>query len=275
MTLVAITRELGSGGTEIAGRVAATLRFPLVHEEIARRVESMWGVPSSEISAFQSTAPPVVKGFNSAARRNFLYIAASLLDAAFVGRAVFRGWGAAQVLRGVEHVLTVHIGAPIGFRLERLARASGLEPRVVREIIRRNDTLRAQLAREHAGVDWRDSNGYRLNINTGHTTVEEAVGRIVELARSDAFRETDQSRRALENLKLEVLVEATLQSKPATRDVCIHVKVTNDEVQLGGIVRDGDERERVLAVVSPLAGHRSVTSRLRAPTDYRTRASSI
>jgi cytidylate kinase len=275
MPLIAITREMGSCGTEIAAKVANALSIPLVHHEIPDRVASRWAVRREVVLDLKAARPTRFNGFRALAHRNAAYVSAEVLSIAAARSVVFRGWGAAQMFYKVPHALSVHVGAPFKVRLARMLERTSLEKRLVKNIVRENDEIRAQLAREYYGRDWCDPDGYDLAINTGRSSVDDAVEQILTLARSPTFQETPKSTRALENLRLEALARATLYSNPVTRDLHIHIKASEEELVLGGIVDDGDQREEIIRTLSNISRGISITSRLRAPTDYYTRTSSI
>lgn len=275
MPLIAITRKMGAFGTEIATKVANALTIPLVHHEIADLVVSRWGAQKEVIVDPKAAGQAYYKKFRGLAQRNVVYVSSEILAIAAARSTVFRGWGAAQLLYKVPHALCVHIGAPFKVRLARILERTSLDNRSGERIVRESDGIRAQLVREYYKVDWNDPNGYDLAINTGRTSVDDAVEQIITLARSETFRETQRTTRILENLDLEACARATLYRNPLTRDLRIHIKASGDELILGGVVDDGDQREQVIRTLSNMSRKISITSRLRAPTDYYTRTSSI
>ena len=275
--LIAISRELGACGTEIAVKVATALGIPLVHHEIADLVSSRWDVPREAVLDLKTFRPSDLKMFRSrsSAVHGVAYVSSEVLTLAAPGSVVFRGWSAAQLLSSVPHALCVRICAPFKLRVERMQERVSQGKALVKRMVQENDALRARLVREYHDCDWRDPEGYDLSINTGRLPVDDAVAQIVAQARAPAFRKSSGSAQIMENLRLEALARATLYRNPATRDVRVHVKVSGDELIVGGILNDGAQREEVIRVLSSSALGRSVTSRLRAPTDYRTRTSSI
>lgn len=275
MPLIAIAREMGALGTEIATKIANTLTIPLVHHEIADLAVSRWGAQKELINDLRAARPTPFNRFRGLAHRNVAYVNSEILSAAAARSAVFRGWGAAQLLFKVPHAICVHIGAPFKVRLARVLERASVDKRSGERIVRENDGVRAELVREYYKLDWNDPNGYDLAINTGRTSVDDAVEQILTLARSPPFQETQGRTRTLENLALEACARATLYGNPATRDLRIHIEASGDELILGGIVDDGDQREQVIRTLSRISRRISITSRLRAPTDYQTRTSSL
>lgn len=275
MALIGITREMGAYGTDIAAGVAKALGIPLVHHEIADRVASRWRIQKEVVLDPGTIAPTPYKGFRSAAVRNVAYVSLEILSIAAAGSAVFRGWGAAQLFYRLPHAVSVHIGAPFKVRVARMRERLNLEMNLVKRIVHDNDVIRARLSREYFGCNWADPNEYDVAINTARSSVDDAIEEILALAGRPGFQVTPKTNRILENMRLEKLAYATLYSSRATRDLRIHVKASGAELIVGGIVDDGDQREEVIHALSNMERGISVTYRLRAPTDYRVRTSSI
>lgn len=275
MALIAITREMGSCGTEIAARVADALSIPVAHNEIPDLVASRWAEDKAKLVDPKAVMPTRFTWLRSWSTRVVAYIASEVLSIATTRTAVFRGWGAAQLFRKVPHALTVHIGAPFKVRLERMQERTNLDKRSVERALRENDAIRGQLCYVYYGSNWRDPDEYDLELNTGQLSVDDAVEEILTLARRPTFQETPETMGTLSALQLEALARATLYKNPATRDCRIQLKVSDDELVLGGMVDDGGQREEVMRVLSSISPRMSITSRLRAATDYRTRESSI
>jgi Cytidylate kinase-like family len=275
MALIAITREMGSCGAEIAARLANALTIPVVHQEIPELVESHWGEEKAKLLDPKAILPTGSKWLCSWSDRAVAFISAEILSIATTGSAVFRGWGAAQLFSKVPHALRVRIGAPFKVRLARMQEKTNWDRRTVERFLRENDAIRGRLVQVYYGRDWRDPDEYDLEINTGQLSVDDAVEEILTLARRPNFQEEPETTRILNAMRLEALARATLFANPATRDCRIHVRVSGDEMMLGGIVNDGSQREEVIRTLAGISPDISITSRLRIPTDYRARASCI
>jgi len=80
--------------------------------------------------------------------------------------------------RGAEHILPGPFGlrtrlvAPFDVRVERIARAEGLEPEAARGAVGKVDQERKDFIRSHFQQDARDPMGYDLVVNTGSLSAE-------------------------------------------------------------------------------------------------------
>ncbi|HEY6967427.1 MAG TPA: cytidylate kinase-like family protein [Burkholderiales bacterium] len=276
MPLVAITRALGSRGTEIAQGVAAKLAVPIVHSEVARRVSERWGIDVDTVADFKFALNPRAAVSGSLAEKLVGCIRQAVLEISCQAPgAVFRGWGAAQFLRTVPHAVCVFIGAPFGERVQRIRVRLNCKRRTAEEYVAANDELRERLARDHAGFRWMDAENYDAYINTGRLSVEAAVGQIVALARCPDHAESGESICRLQNLRCEAATRAALLNDRRTQNLRLFLKAGAENLYVSGIVDDRSQREIVLQLIERANPRLSITSNLRAPSDYRTRSSSI
>jgi hypothetical protein len=130
-------------------------------------------------------------------------------------------------------------------RVQRLmARLETDDEKLARHEIQVDDHARASRMSEHFGVQWGDPGLYDLTLNTERIPVPTCVDMVVSLARSDAFRETPESRRHLEDLALGSRARAALKANSATADISVHVEAKDGRIILRGIV--ANEREHGL-----------------------------
>jgi cytidylate kinase len=192
--LITISRELGSGGSEVAETLGARLHWPVYDREI---VDEM--VHQSHISR-----QLVLDLDESVANRALLWIGAMVTQEFFdyddylelllrvlaslaqKGSAIILGRGANFVKR-LGPRLDVRIIAPLEARIERLVRRDGISPHQAMLAIRHSDQSRRDFTqRVHQG-HWDDASKYDLVINTGKLTVLEAA-ELVEDALKDLSR---------------------------------------------------------------------------------------
>ncbi len=93
---------------------------------------------------------------------------------------VILGRGAVVVLRGDPEVLHVRLDGPAEARIQKVVALQGIDEETARRDQRHTDRARQAYMRHFFGVDGSDPSLYDLVIDTTVTTVEEAVGRIIE-----------------------------------------------------------------------------------------------
>ena len=66
MPIVTFSRQYGSGGSEIAARVARTLRWRLYDNDVVEQVAARLGISTAEVSAREERVPSLVERMTSA-----------------------------------------------------------------------------------------------------------------------------------------------------------------------------------------------------------------
>ncbi len=271
MPLIAITREMGSLGIEVAEQVAAGLKLPLIHHEVIEHLADKMRVRKSHVQRLLDGKAGILEKLTADKTSMSIYTAAETIDlAARDGGCVLRGWGAAQLLRTVPHAVCVRVCAPIGLRKQRmLQRLGSADENFIDSEIRISDEAHAAIIRRHFGVNWVDAELYDVVFNTERVSVDECVDEILKLVRSAAFAETRASHSCLTDLKLTALIKSALREQGSTRSVQISVESSDGAVTLRGIVDSASQRADVERTAQSVAGVNAVESRLRSRDDFK------
>jgi len=206
MCAVTISREYGSGGGEIAARLARRLGWQLVDHELVAQIaaaldeteeearardERVHGFVGRMLGSMQwvspwlgteATTPPELE-----AQRHHEALCRIIKAAVDVGHAVVVGRGGQAILRGRRDVLHIRIVAPLDARVAYVARREELSPQAAEARIRQKDRQRATYLQnvEHVRPD--NPLLYDLVINTGVLSLDDAVDLIcLALARKGA-----------------------------------------------------------------------------------------
>ncbi len=197
MRAVTISREYGSGGGELARRLAARLAWQLVDHEVVARVAHELGMSIAEaaehdeqadsfatrlLSSLQAIEPNVlvnppiahphdVEAYHAAVCR---VIEASVAE----GHVVIVGRAGQLVLRARRDVLHARIVAPLEQRVQYVARREGLDAAAARERIQKKDGGRARYVQTCYRRRLDDAQLYDLIVNTGVLSLDDAVALI-------------------------------------------------------------------------------------------------
>jgi cytidylate kinase len=194
MRAVTISREYGSGGGEIAARLAWRLRWQLVDHALVERVASEFGTSQEEAE----THDEHVQGMVSQALNSLLYLypaaMASTPPEAFLsdeeycdafnrivraaaarGHVVIVGRASQVILAELRDALHVRVIAPFEKRVVYVMQREGVDRHTAESRIRRKDHERASyLEREfHRHPD--DAHLYDLVLNTSLLDLESVV----------------------------------------------------------------------------------------------------
>lgn len=245
MAVIAFTQEMATLGSDVALGVCEALGLEMVRHEVGDTVAGKMHVKKSLIRRLREGKAGPFERWTADEKSISIFTAEEIYDLAVKGNVLIRGWGATMLLRSVSHVPCVRVCAPMELRVQRLmARLETDDEKLARHEIAVDDHARSSRMSEHFGVHWGEPALYDLTLNTERIPVPTCVDMVVALARSEAFRETPESRRHLEDLALAARARALLKANPATADISVHIEARDGKLILRGIV--ANEREHAL-----------------------------
>jgi len=273
MPIIAMTREMGSLGKDVAEGVAKALGVPLLYHEIIDVLADKMRVRKSHVMRLLDGHASLLDRLTADTTSLSIYTAAEISHLANqAGGAVFRGWGAVHVLRDVPHAVCVRVCAPRELRVRRMMdRLGTIDRRRVEEEIDASDEAAAAIVRRNFHADWRDASHYDLILNTERLTVAQCVEEILKLVESEPFAETEASRQTLADLALRAAARAALRAAPDTRRLQLSVAADHGQITLDGIVSSDTERALAERIVARVPGSAGVLNQLRAASDLRSR----
>lgn len=229
MSIVAISRMLGSLGDEIGRELARALGYEFAHRETILRAAEQF---SEGVRGFEHLTEAKLTLWECLAETKRRYLAsveAAVWELAARDNVVIVGRGAAFVLQDVRHALRARITAPPHLRVRRVeAEQGGLTPDAA-ELVRQSDREHAARIRFLYDAAWDDPHRYDLVLNTERLEVTGAVQTIRATLEHERFQTTPASLAKVKNSSLAASAQAAL-------------------LRLGGGGPSGDE-PRLLAIV--------------------------
>jgi cytidylate kinase len=269
MPLVAMTREMGSMGMDVARIVESELRVPLVYHEIIDHLADKMRLRKSHVVRLLGGKANLFERLTADKTSLSIFTADEVLQTASKG-AVLRGWGAAHLLRPVKHAICVRVCAPMAVRVKRMMERLDTDDReAVETEIRHNDEAQGAIVRRHFGVDWQHPEFYDVALNTERMSVEQCAEKVIRLARDARFAETEESRAELDDLVLVAKVRAALRQDAATRELSVSMRARRGAVTLEGVVDAAAQAKDTERVAAAVPGVRSVENLLRAVSEMR------
>ncbi len=191
--IITIGRQTGSGGHEIANKLAAALELKFYDKEILNIAAQESGFDrkffekNDEKHGFfrnilGTSVPTGTMGFfggnfNSGFSQERLFILQSeaIQKAAKEDNCLFVGRGADYVLREVADVTNIFITAPMEDRIKRIMQLSDLTAEQAEKHIREKEDTRANFYNYYTGKKWGDSASYDLCINSSILGIDGTV----------------------------------------------------------------------------------------------------
>lgn len=269
MPVIAMTREMGSKGKDIAIGLAERLNIPLIHHNLVEHdVSALLDVMESDVHRHLEGQTSFLDRWKIPGKNLSNMTACEVLQLAEQGNVIIRGWGSTHLLRSVDHVLRVRVCAPMKSRIETMMqRLDTIDEKLAHQEILTNDIAHARILKRLVREDWQDPLLYDLVINTERIPIAEGVALIEHTLQLPSFRETAQSNAELKRRRIESQLNAMLLTNVSfKRDSSVinfHVDPNTLQVTLSGGVRHQATREKMKVAVANIADVSSVIDEIK------------
>jgi len=264
MPIIAMSQEMATLGKDVALGVCEALGLAQVRHEVGDVVAGKMHVKKSLIRRIREGKASRIEKWASDEKTISIFTAEEVFELAMKGNVLIRGWGATMLLHPVAHAACIRVCAPMDERIKRLMeRLQTDDEDLARNEIEGDDTARAARMSEHFGVKWGDPTLYDLTLNTERVSSSTCIDLVVELVKSEPFRETPASRQRLANLALRAHARAALKANDATADVEVAIDADFGTIILNGIVLDDRERTLCEEVMARMPGVHAVRNQLK------------
>ena len=203
MPIVTISRQYGSGGSEVAERVATALGWHLYDNAMVTEVARRLGLSIEEVSAREERVPSLPERIATAMALGVPEVMPTVADLATepseerivevtkrvieeavqAGPAVLVGRGAQCMLAARADALHVFCYAPPDALVSYAITNLGVAPGDARRTVDAKNHEREQYVKRYWKRNWRDLANYHLCVNTAWLGLDGAAEVIVQLAR--------------------------------------------------------------------------------------------
>ncbi|HEU5184617.1 MAG TPA: cytidylate kinase-like family protein [Gemmatimonadaceae bacterium] len=206
MSIVTISRMYGSGGSEVAARVAQHLGWQLFDNAFVDAVAERLGISASEVEAREERTPSLVERLASAlavaspeilpppteqvplSEERLADVTRRIIEEAVArGHAVLVGRGAQSVLGRRADVLHVFCYAPRDALVRRVAQRRAISASEAEKIVDEINKQRDHYVRTTFKRSWKAHENYHLCVNTEWLGLDGAADLIVTAARAMGF----------------------------------------------------------------------------------------
>lgn len=191
-TVITIGREYGSGGYELAEKLAQALNFHFYDKEVIAKLADKLLVPESYLEAadqsafrrkniFQEMIPIFANGDAEQADYIFKEQGRFIAQLAAEGGCVFIGRRADYYLRDLPEAVHIFCYADQDFKVERVCAYENCSPEEAAKRIQDMDKRRKTSYEYTTGRKWADRKNYDLMIDTSAFGIDKCVEQIVGL----------------------------------------------------------------------------------------------
>jgi len=264
MSVISISRGSWELGREVAEKVAQKLGYGCVSRDILLQASRQFNIPEIELSRAINDAPSILERFTYGKEKYIAYIKAALLQRVVQDNIVYHGLAAPFFLKGIPHVLKIHITAD-------------LEDEIKEEMARQNipyDKARTMLVKDHEerrkwslhlyGIDTLDSRIYDMVLHLKTISADDAAAIIADTVQLPCFHTTSASQAIVNDLLLAAQVEAALLEAALSKDLpSFDISVTAKDgvvtVSIKAFVVDSKEViKRIENIVKKIGGTKDV-----------------
>lgn len=257
MTVVVMTREMGTLGKEVAREFAKRKNYSVVHHELVRDSRERAAMEEeSEVYRFLEGTEAETDAWRNNHSGDGYLTPAEVLELAAKGDVLIRGWGATRLLKSVPNVLSVRVCAPMDFRVAVMKDRLGVDERTARREIRRSDAAHGRAFLRFFQNDWRAAENYDLVLNTSHVSPSDCAEILLNAADSLSFGETEKMHRTLDDMLLSVQIGDELRATGLTgsRWHNLEASVDGGRVRLYGVAGNADTRRAAEQIVAAKFG---------------------
>ena len=181
-TMIAISREFGSGGDEMAERIAKDFQLPLYDKNILEKLEEESGFlvkdweKYDERPKFKLTSRNE-KGFSTSMEDNLAEKQFDFIRQKAEQKESFLVLGrcAESVLYGRPELISLFICDSMENRIKRISEEYNISEKEALMKIKKHDASRKMYHRQHSDFRWGDSRYYDLCVNSGKLGLEKTT----------------------------------------------------------------------------------------------------
>jgi cytidylate kinase len=266
MPVIAMTREIGSGGSDVAAALANELGLSIINSEIiANSLAGRLGVEESTVQRYLAGSASLFERWQIDKRKLSRYTSEEIVQLAQQGNVLIRGWGAAALFRDVPQVISVRVCAPMASRVRiMMERLDVADAEAVRADIERFDAAHAKAMTASFDVNWDDALLYHIVLNSDRIPIDICVKYICQLARDPRIHDEATVGPTLADKLLQIRVTAALSDEISIGDAPagVAVSVNAGRVTLSGASSSGNLRDKAEKVASRVVGVRSIDNQI-------------
>ena len=265
MPLIAMNREMGSLGKDVALKLSQALGLKVQHHEIIDHLANRARVRKSHVISFLEGSQGFFERLTADEVKLRALTADEIASAAESSQGVIlRGWGATSLLKDVPHCVRVCVSASRRERVRRMMKRLDLsDPIAVEKIVDQNDESAQAVMRRHFHIDTRDINEYDIGFNTDRVSVDQCVDEVLDMVKSPQFEETEASHAKLRDIAIQHHIRAVQRTHASTSHCFVKVTVQNGRVILEGVVADRDQAHACADLAGRIKGVMDVQNRLK------------
>jgi cytidylate kinase len=189
--IISISREFGSGGHEIADKIAKALSIPLVDRNLLDDMAAAKGYNASLLQQYDEKPIKMfmsrtVRNYSNSIEENIAHLEFEYIrEMADEGKSfVIVGRCSEEVLKNHPNAITVFVLGDKDAKTERVMNVYSLDRDKALDKMKRHDKNRKAYHNNHASGKWGDSRNYEICINSSKLGVDGTVDILLNYIRA-------------------------------------------------------------------------------------------
>jgi cytidylate kinase len=198
MTVITISKEYGTHGRALAGKLAEELGYEYVGNSLLADIARELNLSEGEAEVFSKAASSrilrLVDRYTCAIVQkvvdrehgcldddNYFNVTRKLVEKLYgAGNVIIMGWGSQCILKDRDHVLHVRLTKDMGAKIQAVMAGQNLDASAARRLVETEENDMKAYIRQHFNQDWNDIRLYDLVIDMGRNTVGQALKTICD-----------------------------------------------------------------------------------------------
>lgn len=239
MSILTVSRRIGSGGREIGQAVADLLHYEYVdRKRILEDIGKAGQAWEDFAKQYDEKQPSVYERYKWSFRGFVALNQDQILQYALRDNVVIMGRGGNFLLKGIPFAFRIHIQSSLNERIERLVKREGINADNARWLIEKVDKEMGGAVYLIYGGAWDDPKHYDRVFDTSTQSPEEIIAAVkAELLKRDAAA-TERARQVLELRALAAKVRARIAIEPTFPISALEVRPKEEGlIEYGILVR--------------------------------------
>jgi hypothetical protein len=263
MSIITLSRELGSLGTKIADTLSATLSYSKLDKESLEVLLKTLGMTEPRFDSDDEKKPGFWEFFALEKERYLVFMKAAMYQFAAERDCIIVGRGANVIFRGVPGTLRLRIIAPSEVRVARLCERFGIDEQHALRMTHQSDHDRAGYHRYFFNSAWDSPADYDLVVNTAAISPEETCDTVSALLHSPRYTGARElARDALRDLHIAQEVMIAILYRERVPVMSLSAVCSEGIVSLHGTVRFAAAMDRCVRIAGTVEGVTKVISYL-------------
>ncbi len=269
MAIITIAREIASLGEETAQELAHACGYRIIDKEYLEGKLNSIGISAEKRAKYDEKSPGFWASLSQQRDDYLHFLKSAILEAAQENDCIIMGRGGYAILRGLPHMLSVKITAPLSVRIERTKKSFSCDNKQALLIIEQSDHDRAGFHKYFFSTNWNDAREYDITLNTGNTDPVFAAVAIDSLRK--ALVEAEKESAGVQKIADMVLAQNVVTEIIYARKVPVHfleATVERGSVVLHGVANAQSSIDSALAAAHELTGVKHVESAIQLVQEF-------